>query len=81
MMSPSDPTTRICGPAYTVKMVLGSDDAAPKLDKHFVDEATPNSIIVIDAPSRSFSSSAHFLYRRPDLRSRSKISSLGRPYG
>lgn len=53
MLSPSDPSTRICGPAYTVKMVLASDDTAPKLDKHFVDEATPNSVIVIDAPPRT----------------------------
>ncbi|KAF8578023.1 RraA-like protein, partial [Ramaria rubella] len=34
-------------------MVLGSDLAAPKLDKHFVDEATPDSIIVIDAPPQT----------------------------
>lgn len=52
MMSPSDPSTRICGAAYTVKMVLGSDEAAPKLENHFVDEATPDSVIVIDAPPR-----------------------------
>jgi len=50
MFSPSDPETRICGPAYTVKMVLGSDTVAPKLDKHFVDEAPSDSVVVIDVP-------------------------------
>jgi len=53
MLSPSDPETRICGPAYTVKMVLGSDTTAPKLNKHFVDEAPPDFVIVIDAPSQA----------------------------
>lgn len=52
MLSPSNPATRICGPAYTVKMVFGSDKTAPQLEKHFVDEATPNSVVVIDAPPR-----------------------------
>ncbi|KAL1680329.1 ribonuclease E inhibitor RraA/Dimethylmenaquinone methyltransferase [Schizophyllum commune] len=41
---------RICGPAYTVKMVLSSDTAAPKLSGHFVDQAPEGSVIVIDAP-------------------------------
>ncbi|KIJ49551.1 hypothetical protein M422DRAFT_246631 [Sphaerobolus stellatus SS14] len=53
MLSSSDQETRICGPAYTVKMVLASDTEAPKLEKHFVDEATPNSVIVIDAPPQT----------------------------
>ena len=48
---------RISGPAYTVQMVLASDQTAPpKLSAHFVDTATPKSIIVIDAPPRSVSS-------------------------
>ncbi|KAL1695592.1 ribonuclease E inhibitor RraA/Dimethylmenaquinone methyltransferase [Schizophyllum commune] len=42
--------SRICGPAYTVKMVLSSDTSAPKLSGHFVDQAPTGSIIVIDAP-------------------------------
>lgn len=46
---------RIAGPAYTVQMVLASDETAPKLSAHFVDTATPNSIVVIDAPPRSVS--------------------------
>ena len=45
----------IAGPAYTVQMVLASDETAPKLSAHFVDTATPNSIVVIDAPPRSVS--------------------------
>ena len=48
---------RISGPAYTVQMVLASDQTAlPKPSAHFVDTATPKSIIVIDAPPRSVSS-------------------------
>ncbi|KAJ7593946.1 ribonuclease E inhibitor RraA/Dimethylmenaquinone methyltransferase [Mycena floridula] len=47
--SPSEPVP-ICGPAYTVKMVLGTDESAPKLSSHFVDTAPAGSIIVIDAP-------------------------------
>ncbi|KAF8919916.1 RraA-like protein [Mucidula mucida] len=42
--------TTVCGPAYTVQMVLASDEAAPKLSAHFVDTATPSSVIVISAP-------------------------------
>jgi len=42
--------TRICGPAYTVQMILGSDTAAPKLTSHFVDTAPSGSVIVIAAP-------------------------------
>jgi len=53
MFSPSDPETRICGPAYTVKMVLASDTMAPKLEKHFVDEAPADSIVIIDAPPQT----------------------------
>ncbi|KAI0368350.1 RraA-like protein [Pilatotrama ljubarskyi] len=50
MLSPSDSTTRICGPAYTVQMVLGSDTTAPKLSTHFVDTAPEGSVVVINAP-------------------------------
>lgn len=52
MMSP-DPGVRICGPAYTVQMVLASDTNAPKLSAHFVDTAPDASVIVVDAPPRS----------------------------
>ncbi|KAL1723936.1 ribonuclease E inhibitor RraA/Dimethylmenaquinone methyltransferase [Schizophyllum commune] len=41
---------KVCGPAYTVKMVLGSNTSAPKLSGHFVDQAPEESVIVIHAP-------------------------------
>ncbi|KAI5123925.1 hypothetical protein M0805_006342 [Coniferiporia weirii] len=41
---------RLCGPAYTVQMVLASDTDAPKLSKHFVDTAEHGSVIVINVP-------------------------------
>ncbi|KAG8213933.1 RraA-like protein [Butyriboletus roseoflavus] len=53
--APPDPNLRISGPAYTVQMVLASDQAAPKLSAHFVDTATQKSIVVIDTPPRSVS--------------------------
>ncbi|KAH7916559.1 ribonuclease E inhibitor RraA/Dimethylmenaquinone methyltransferase [Hygrophoropsis aurantiaca] len=55
MLSPTSTESqlRICAPAYTVQMVLASDKAAPKLSAHFVDTATPGSIIVIDAPPQT----------------------------
>jgi hypothetical protein len=34
-------------------MVLTSDKYAPKLSSHFVDTATPGSVVVVDAPPRS----------------------------
>src|SRR6267154_375968 len=52
MLSPTS-QVKICAPAYTVQMVLASDKTAPKLSDHFVDTATPSSVIVIDAPPRS----------------------------
>ncbi|KAG9316620.1 ribonuclease E inhibitor RraA/Dimethylmenaquinone methyltransferase [Chiua virens] len=52
IQSPSNTDTRICGPAYTVQMVRTSDQTAPKLSDHFVDTATPQSVIVINAPPR-----------------------------
>ncbi|OBZ70560.1 4-hydroxy-4-methyl-2-oxoglutarate aldolase [Grifola frondosa] len=58
MFSPANSSeTRVCGPAYTVLMVLASDTAAPKLSAHFVDTAPQGSVIVIDAPPRSVSTS------------------------
>ncbi|EST04734.1 SAP domain protein [Kalmanozyma brasiliensis GHG001] len=49
----SSPTTRVCGPAYTVKMVSQSDVSAPKPAQHFVDaaEAYPGHVMVVSAPS------------------------------
>ena len=48
MVSPNS-NVRICGPAYTVQMVL-SPSSGPKLSSHFVDTAPSGSIIVIDVP-------------------------------
>ena len=45
---------RICGPAYTVKMVLSSEKEAPRLNEHYVDTTERGSVIVIDAPLRRF---------------------------
>ena len=42
----------LCGPAYTVQMVLTSDTEAPKLKDHFVDAAVSGSVMVIDVPPR-----------------------------
>ncbi|KAH7925512.1 RraA-like protein [Leucogyrophana mollusca] len=55
MLSPtsSGSQLKICAPAYTVQMVLASDKIAPKLSAHFVDTATPGSVIVIDAPPQT----------------------------
>ncbi|CEH13487.1 Ribonuclease E inhibitor RraA/Dimethylmenaquinone methyltransferase [Ceraceosorus bombacis] len=53
MFSPSHLSgeTRICGPAFTVQMVEGSDKDAPKPEQHFVDAAERDSVMVISAPS------------------------------
>ncbi|KDQ21641.1 hypothetical protein BOTBODRAFT_26073 [Botryobasidium botryosum FD-172 SS1] len=52
MFSPSfdDTSVRICGPAYTVKMVPASDTSSPKLERHFVDSAPRGCVMVISAP-------------------------------
>ncbi|ESK96645.1 hypothetical protein Moror_6865 [Moniliophthora roreri MCA 2997] len=44
---------KICGPAYTVKMVYATDKEAPKLEQHFVDTIPAMSVIVIDAPTHA----------------------------
>jgi regulator of RNase E activity RraA len=55
MLSPSvsESQVKICAPAYTVQMVLASDQAAPKLSAHYVDTATPGSVVVIAAPPQT----------------------------
>ncbi|TFK54491.1 RraA-like protein [Heliocybe sulcata] len=55
MLSPaSEPSeTRLCGPAYTVQMVLGTQKDAPKLSEHFVDTAPRGSVVVINAPPQA----------------------------
>ena len=45
---------RLCGPAYTVRMVLSSDESAPRLQQHFVDTAEDGSVMLISAPPREF---------------------------
>lgn len=50
--SGSSLNTRICAPAYTVQMVLSSNQSAPKLSSHFVDMVPAGYIVVIDAPPR-----------------------------
>jgi regulator of RNase E activity RraA len=52
-LSTSSSDIKICGPAYTVQMVLSSNKTAPKLSEHFVDTVPKGSVIVIDAPPRS----------------------------
>ena len=44
---------KICGPAYTVKMVSQCDTTAPKPKEHFVDAAVryPGHVMVVSAPS------------------------------
>jgi regulator of RNase E activity RraA len=42
---------RLCGPAYTVRMVLASERDAPKLQgAHFVDLAPEGSVVFVSAP-------------------------------
>jgi hypothetical protein len=42
---------RLCGPAYTVRIVLASDRVAPKLQQgHFVDLAPEGSVAFVSAP-------------------------------
>ena len=42
---------RLCGPAYTVRIVLASDHIAPKLQQsHFVDLAPEGSVAFVSAP-------------------------------
>jgi len=53
IISPPTSGLRICGPAYTVRMVSASDSTAPKLSAHFVDTAPAGSVIVIDVPTHA----------------------------
>jgi regulator of RNase E activity RraA len=46
------PNKRLCGPAFTVKMVSASDKGASKLGGHFVDMIESGSVVVVDAPAR-----------------------------
>ena len=53
LVSPSGSSKVICGPAYTVQMVLSSDTSSPRLSSHFIDTAPAGTVIVIDAPPSS----------------------------
>ncbi|KAK8864343.1 hypothetical protein IAR55_001590 [Kwoniella newhampshirensis] len=50
MYSPLDESTKVIGPAFTVKMVVWDDKDPPKPEDHFVDASPPGSIIIISAP-------------------------------
>jgi len=50
-ISPPHPGVRLCGPAYTVRIVLASERNAPKLQGgHFVDLAPAGTIAFVSAP-------------------------------
>jgi hypothetical protein len=53
MLSPSrdDPDLRICGHAYTVRMVDAKEDGHPTPAVHFVDAIPDDAVVVISAPS------------------------------
>jgi len=55
MFSPSrdSEAVKICGPAYTVKMVHASDKNAPFPTSHFVDTAPSGHIMLVSAPPQS----------------------------
>ena len=44
------PGVRLCGPAYTVHLVLTSEHDAPKLQGHFVDLAPKGTVAFVCAP-------------------------------
>lgn len=52
MLSPamSNCKVKLCGPAYTVQMVMATSKETQSLSEHFVDTAPTGSVIVIDAP-------------------------------
>jgi hypothetical protein len=50
--SGAPPGVRLCGPAYTVRIVSASDRVAPKLQQgHFVDLAPGGSVVFVSAPT------------------------------
>lgn len=55
MFSPSRDAenVRICGPAYTVKMVHAIDKQSPSPPVHFVDAAPAGHVMLISAPPRT----------------------------
>jgi hypothetical protein len=47
---PDGAGVRLCGPAYTVRLVLASERDAPKLQGHFVDLAPEGTVAFVCAP-------------------------------
>ncbi|CAG8614650.1 2393_t:CDS:2 [Paraglomus brasilianum] len=47
----SHTSTRILGPAYTVKLVPSSDVTSPKLGVHFTDTVPEGSVVFVSAPA------------------------------
>lgn len=47
-------TGKICGPAFTVKMVVASDKTSPKPATHFVDACPEGHVMFVSAPPRKF---------------------------
>ncbi|KZV71458.1 RraA-like protein [Peniophora sp. CONT] len=45
-----EPQRRLCGPAFTIRMVLSSQTDAPKLQGHFVDKIEEGSVAFVSAP-------------------------------
>lgn len=43
-------TSKIFGPAYTVRMVRADDTASPKPPKHFADAIPPGSVVFVSQP-------------------------------
>jgi len=75
-------TTRLCGPAYTVHIVLASNTTAPRLDAHFIDLAPAGCVVVVDAPPGTSSLPLPLsLHVTPLPRHRSDQRRLGRADG
>ncbi|TID22897.1 gb [Venturia nashicola] len=45
-----DPTSKILGPAYTVRMVHASDKTSPTLSMHFADNIPKGSVVFVSQP-------------------------------
>ncbi|KAJ4985542.1 ribonuclease e inhibitor rraa dimethylmenaquinone methyltransferase [Stagonosporopsis vannaccii] len=52
MFSPADGagTSKIFGPAYTVRMVPADDETSPRPSKHFADAIPPRSVVFVTQP-------------------------------
>ena len=52
---PGRPLDHLCGPAYTVRFVLASEQDAPKLQGHFADLIPKDTVAFVCAPPGQFS--------------------------